>query len=350
MPSLLEQYRIADFLDWHKEKRLALNPEFQRGSVWTPAARSYLIDSILRKLPIPKVYLRTKIDVVTKKTVREVVDGQQRLRAIIDFSEDKFALTKRAGEFVGKKYTTLSADDQEAFLSYPIAVDQLLNASNTDVLEVFSRLNSYSVALNPAEKRHAKYQGEFKWLVRKASKDWAELWEKYSILSTRDRLRMEDDSIVAEMLGFLLDGVGDGAQTDIDTLYKKYDETYMAQDASLVHLYDLLGYIQDQLAPPLADTVLLRAPHFLMLFAAAAATIVGIPAGKINLPSAVTPLADLPTIKDNLLYLASIIDSDTPPAALTEFWQASKANAHRVASRRIRFPIYVQALTGPLAK
>ena len=137
MPSLLEQYRIADFLDWHKEKRLELNPNFQRGSVWTPAARSYLIDSVLRKLPIPKVYLRTKIDVTTKKTVREVVDGQQRLRAIIEFADDKFALTKRAGEFVGAKYTTLGADLQEAFLGYPIAVDQLLNSSDTDVRRGF---------------------------------------------------------------------------------------------------------------------------------------------------------------------------------------------------------------------
>ena len=191
MPSLLEQYRIADFLDWHKEKRLELNPNFQRGSVWTPAARSYLIDSILRKLPIPKVYLRTKIDVATKKTVREVVDGQQRLRAIIEFADDKFALTKRAAEFVGAKYTTLSPDLQESFLGYPIAVDQLLNSSDTDVLEVFSRLNSYSVALNPAEKRHAKFQGDLKWQIRKASTDWAGLWETFSILTTRDRVRMQ---------------------------------------------------------------------------------------------------------------------------------------------------------------
>lgn len=350
MPSLLEQYRIADFLEWHKEKRLVLNPDFQRGSVWTPAARSYLIDSILRKLPIPKVYLRTKIDVTTKNTVREVVDGQQRLRAILEFADDRFALTKRAAEFVGMKYTTLSPDFQESFLGYPIAVDQLLNSNDTDVLEVFSRLNSYSVALNPAEKRHAKYQGDFKWLVRKASKEWAALWEKYSILSTRERLRMQDDSMVAELLGFLLDGIGEGAQTDLDALYKKYDDTFTTDHLSVKRLYEVLTYVQHNLAPPLIDTVLLRAPHFLMLFAATAATIVGIPDGKVGIPTQVTPLADLNTITDNLLYLASIIDNDTPPSAQTEFWQASKSNTHRLASRKTRFPVYLQALTGPLSK
>ncbi len=352
MPSLLEQYRIADFLDWHKEKRLELNPNFQRGSVWTPAARSYLIDSVLRKLPIPKVYLRTKIDVTTKKTVREVVDGQQRLRAIIEFADDKFALTKRAGEFVGAKYTTLGAELQEAFLGYPIAVDQLLNSSDTDVLEVFSRLNSYSVALNPAEKRHAKFQGDLKWQIRKASTDWASLWEEFSILTTRDRVRMQDDSLVAEMLGYLLEGVGDGAQTDIDGLYKKYDEDFSAEDPSLKNLYDVLTYASTELAPSLKETSVLRAPHFLMLFAACAAMIVGIPEGKIEFATQPGALAPAETVVDNLLYLSAIIDLDEPPAqqSMSAFWSASKANAHRVASRKIRFPIYVQALTGPLAK
>ena len=33
MPSILEQYRISDFLEWQTEKRLELNPDFQRGSV-----------------------------------------------------------------------------------------------------------------------------------------------------------------------------------------------------------------------------------------------------------------------------------------------------------------------------
>ncbi len=153
MASILEQYRIADFLEWHRKKQLVLNPDFQRGSVWTPAARTYLIDTILRQYPIPKVYLRTIVDVTTQQSVREVVDGQQRLRAILDYANDRFVLSSRAGEFAGLGYSDLETEFKERFLSYPIAVGQLLNANDDDVLEVFSRLNSYSVTLNPAEKR-----------------------------------------------------------------------------------------------------------------------------------------------------------------------------------------------------
>jgi uncharacterized protein with ParB-like and HNH nuclease domain len=86
---MLEQFRISDFLEWHEAKSLKLNPDFQRGSVWTPAAKMMLIDTILRDLPIPKIFIRSRIDRETRKTIREVVDGQQRLRAIIDFASDK---------------------------------------------------------------------------------------------------------------------------------------------------------------------------------------------------------------------------------------------------------------------
>lgn len=138
--SILEQYCIADFLDWHREKRLELNPNFQRGSVWTLQARTFLIDTILRKLPIPKVYLRARVDVNTKKSIREVVNGQQMLRAILDFSENKFSLTKRSEKFANKSYSKLTYEEREVFLTYHIAVDQLVNALDDDVLEVLSRL------------------------------------------------------------------------------------------------------------------------------------------------------------------------------------------------------------------
>lgn len=352
MPSLLEQYRVADFLGWHHEKRLELNPDFQRGSVWSPAARTYLIDSLLRRLPIPKVYLRTKIDVVTKTTIREVVDGQQRLRAILDFADDKLVLSRRAAEFAGLRYSTLGADLQEQFLSYPIAVDQLLNANDTDVLEVFSRLNSYSVALNAPEKRHAKYQGEFKWQVRKASKEWGSFWEGASVLTTRERVRMQDDSLVAEMLGFLIDGVGDGAQSDIDNLYKKYDKTFSADHPSVLALNMVLDRVSSAWAGELTGTSILRPPHLLMLFAATAARMIGIPPGKIDAQAQKGPLSPDDVIIDNLRYLASVIDLETPPGeqGMGAFWQASKANPHRVLSRKVRFPIYLQAVMGQLVE
>jgi len=50
-------YAISDFLEWDAGNLLDLSPKFQRRSVWTRAAKSFLIDTILRGKPMPKVLL-----------------------------------------------------------------------------------------------------------------------------------------------------------------------------------------------------------------------------------------------------------------------------------------------------
>lgn len=80
MPSIPQTYTVSDFIEWQAKKQLVLAPEFQRGSVWSPSAKVFLIDTILNDLPIPQVYFRTKLNPQTQTTLREVVDGQQRLR------------------------------------------------------------------------------------------------------------------------------------------------------------------------------------------------------------------------------------------------------------------------------
>ena len=126
-------------------------------------------------MPIPKIYLRTKIEPRTRSTIREVVDGQQRLRAIIDFVEGRLRLGKRAGEFDRLTFEEASEEQQVALLGYRLAVDQLTNATDADVLEIFGRLNSYNLVLTPAEKRHAKYQGDFKWAIYESARGWTRL-------------------------------------------------------------------------------------------------------------------------------------------------------------------------------
>ena len=347
MAEILEQFRIADFLDWHRRKGLEINREFQRRSVWKPAARSYLLDTILNQFPIPKIYLRTKIDVITKVSIRENVDGQQRILAILDFVEDKFKITTRTSKFAGLSYSTLSAESQEALLSYPIAVGQLINASNDDVLEVFARLNSYGLPLNAAEKRHAKWQGDFKWAIHNASREWVILWDRYDIVSVRQRLRMADDSLTAEMFGILLDGVCDGGQSKIDALYKRHDPNFTQETETRANLDKILRYFVENIADPLVGTALLDGPHFLILFAALAYALVGVPQGQLSiLPERnAKSLSDKQAVISNLRELAAVIDADEAPPQFNEFWRASKSSTQRLASRRVRFPVYYKALS-----
>lgn len=345
--SNLQQYTIADFLEWHAKRQLKLNPDFQRRSVWTTQAKVYLIDTILRQLPMPKIYIRSVIDLQTKRSYREVVDGQQRLRAISDFASDELVLGNRAAEFKGYKYSTLPAELQERFLSYTIAVEQLINASDEDVLEIFARLNSYNVRLNSAELRHAEFQGEFKWAVCEAAKRWSILWEKFKLLKLQERVRMLDDSLMAEMFGVVLKGVTDGGQTNTRKLYIEFDKDFPGE--SIVKKVDgTLGFIVDRLSDALYGPVS-RAPHFLMLYAAVAHALFGIPEGRMGgfMPQRDSSALDsIPVVIENVSKLSSIIEQEEPPdeKEFLDFWKASSGTTQRIASRKVRFPLYYRAL------
>lgn len=157
-----ETNSVADFVEWDRQGRLRLNPVFQRRAVWSPDAKSFLIDTILLGYPIPKVYIRTTFDTETQVGIRDVVDGQQRLRAVLEFSRNQLTINRRSEHFRGKKYSDLTSDQKRSFLGYSIGVDHLISATDDIVLEVFSRLNSYTVTLNGQEKRNAQYNSDLK--------------------------------------------------------------------------------------------------------------------------------------------------------------------------------------------
>lgn len=343
---MLEQFRISDFIEWHEAKTLKLNPDFQRGSVWSPAARILLIDTILRDLPVPKIFIRSKIDRESKRSIREVVDGQQRLRAIIDFANDKITLSKRTGEFSGYRFSNMPEEMQDHFLQYPLAVDQLVNADDRLVLDIFARLNSYNVKLIASELRHAEYQGDFKWSVHSEASKYFSFWDLFSVFSPREMVRMLDDSLVAEMYGVLLEGVQDGGATKIEALYKRYDaEGAFDREETERKFERIIEFIRDQLGGALFNRVLLQPPHLLMLFAAVAHVLEGIPAGSIeNMPSRGELPDDLNQVRDRLITLAGILEGEIIPNEYGDFWKASKASTQRIASRRIRFPIYLKAI------
>ena len=224
--AMLQTYPISDLVQWMNDKALVLNPEFQRRNIWPEPAKSYFIDTLLEELPIPNIYMRSVTDPTTMRTYREVVDGQQRLRTIRDFVQNRIQLGSNAGAFKGMRYEDLEVTDQERLLAYQIGVVQLFGATDDKVLDIFNRLNAYGLSLNPQELRHGKFQGgPFKGVFRRAviesSKRWIILWDRYKVVSVRSRVRMADDELMAQMLGVVLQGVQDGGQRTINRLYKQ---------------------------------------------------------------------------------------------------------------------------------
>ena len=214
-------YSIADFLEWDANNLLDLSPKFQRRSVWTRPAKSYLIDTILRGKPMPKVLLTQ--DLVKQKNLRTVVDGQQRIRAIREFVAGVFTVLRtHNAEYGGKTFSELDDELQAAILQYEIGVDVLYNVGLADMLEIFARINTYSVTLNKQEKLNAKYLGVFKTSAYELGFAYVDYLLEGGVLTEKNVTRMGEAQLASDLLVALVGGVQ--TTKNIEKYYRDYEQ------------------------------------------------------------------------------------------------------------------------------
>ncbi|MBB5210530.1 DUF262 domain-containing protein [Microbulbifer hydrolyticus] len=186
------------------------------------------MDTIVSGKPIPKVFIRQKLNPQTRKSIREVVDGQQRLRTILSFMKDGFVISKRHNKDYGGLYfsqlSEVDDDIQAQILNYEISVDLLVNMSDPDVLDVFSRLNSYSVTLNEQEKINANHFGPFKTTADKLAHINNSFWIDNKIITEQNVLRMYDVQMTADLLIAMIEGVRSKKQ--IKKFYETYEDNF----------------------------------------------------------------------------------------------------------------------------
>ena len=137
--------QISDIIQWNEKNEIELSPKYQRNSVWNEKAKAYLIDTIIRGLPIPPIFLRQKTDITTKSTTREIIDGQQRIRAILEFIvNESFSIKKAHNKmYGGKKYSELDEDAQEAMLEYEILAEVVTEKDESCIYDMFARSRDY---------------------------------------------------------------------------------------------------------------------------------------------------------------------------------------------------------------
>lgn len=264
-------YSINDFLEWDERDSLILSPKFQRKQVWSEKAKSYLLDTIIRGKPIPKVFIRQNINAVSSKTTREVVDGQQRLRAIIAYMNDGFTISKvHNKQYGGVFFSQLSSVDssiQNELLNYEISVDLLTNMSDSDVLDIFARLNSYALPLNEQEKIHAKHFSLFKSMVEDTAHQLYDFWVSNKIISNTKILRMEDVSLCSDLYIAMLEGIQQ--KRSLSKFYEKYehDDIEENQKEDLQYRFEkVIGYINKLFDFDLKESNFRRIHVFYSLF------------------------------------------------------------------------------------
>lgn len=262
-------YSISDILEWDRNNQLELNPKFQRRSVWTDNARSYLMDTIIRGKPIPKIFLRQKINPTTKTAIREVVDGQQRLRTILSFVKDGFQINKKHNNIYGGLFFSQlnQIDDQVQtnILNYEVSADLLTNLPDEEILDIFTRLNSYSVVLNEQEKINADHFGPFKTIADEIAHKYNSIWLKNRILSDAQVIRMGDVGLVAELLIAMLEGIKSKKQ--LKYYYDLYEKQFPYDIDEYAQRFDItMQIISDIFPESLANTEFHRIHIFYSLF------------------------------------------------------------------------------------
>lgn len=92
-----------------------MNPPYQRDLVWTQEDKERLIDSVFSNVEIGKFAFIHRPFISADSPTYEILDGKQRLTAILDFYLDKF-------RYKGKTFSELSGWDARWFRNFPVAV------------------------------------------------------------------------------------------------------------------------------------------------------------------------------------------------------------------------------------
>ena len=171
------EYDLETMVKKIDKKVIKLSPDYQRNHRWDQETSSRLIESLILNIPVPFIYISQDIDVdeeVGEDVSRySVIDGQQRLTALYDFFHNKFSLSELEvleqlnGSFYSDLPPFLIRRLEERSIKC-LRIDSTLDQQVK--YDIFERLNSGAVKLEPQELRNATCRGPFKQLIKELAK------------------------------------------------------------------------------------------------------------------------------------------------------------------------------------
>jgi len=314
---------IQDILGLADRSELNLNPWYQRRSVWSRPQKAYLINTIFEQKPVPSIYIRHSLDMELEKSIKEVVDGQQRIRAILEFVADDYA-ARHPNHARPVKYSALTKSEREAFRLTSLSVGYLVGATDSDVIDIFGRLNSVSKTLNQQEKRNAQFSGEFKQFALGEAALRVRLWRDLGIFTANDIARMGEVQFVSELAINMLDGLQDYSEAGITEYYRKFDDEFSGRTDLQKRMDRTFTKIAGLSPDAIKDTIFSRAPLFFSLFLILDAN------PRIGRSVLESTLWDIDERFNRDVRI------DERPKAEAEFVVACESNLHRIRSRQVR--------------
>lgn len=219
---------VKSLYDDFTNAKLIVDTAYQRRHVWLEQDNVRLIETILMGLIIPEVFFwPASVDPETGDSVTHIVDGQQRINAIVDFIDGKYKLAARyfLNDEMKEKYGNLAFSElppnaKSAIWTYKLSVVDIDKSwSKEQIMTMFYRLNLTDYNLNEQEKRNSKASAFGDKAEALATLDF---WTKMRVFSAADARRMKDTEYCCSIYILASDGIVD--QTNSKHINQYYDD------------------------------------------------------------------------------------------------------------------------------
>lgn len=250
------------FKQAYDKQELEMKPPFQRNPVWVTRQKSFLIDSILNSFPIPEIYMQEVIE-NSGEAKYIIVDGQQRIRAVLEYLEALFSMDEKdSPKWANMYFHELTGTEKKTIYEYNFVVRILPDMEESQIREIFQRLNKNVVALNKQELRQATYWGEFISLMNLLSDK--EIWAKIDLFTPNDIRRMLDVEYISELTIAMLHGLQNKKQ-HLDRYYEIYEENFEQK----AYVFDTFNSVLNEITkilPEISTTRWSKKTDFYSLF------------------------------------------------------------------------------------
>ncbi|GAB3292659.1 GmrSD restriction endonuclease domain-containing protein [Parasphingorhabdus pacifica] len=240
----IESKTVAEFRSLYNSGELVLRPEYQRKAVWPERAKVSLMETILLGYPIPEIYLSYETTPEGKQTA-SVVDGQQRLTALLDFLDNRYPLDdlesdRLQSKFHGNLFRELPADVRQEFFQYRFPIRRLSNLADEFVRAVFARVNRVNMVLTEQELRNALLPGPFNDFLKDCAAH--HISEVSGIFSGERRNRGGDLEFYAEVFSTCIFGLSN-KRTELNERYDKISTDFEDYHGKAKEFLALLGFL-----------------------------------------------------------------------------------------------------------
>ena len=336
-------YTADDFVLWKENKLFMISPKFQRRSVWRTPARSYFIDTLLRGMTVPPLYFRMAQNEDKTKMIREVVDGQQRIRSILDFVADEFRLSSSLkAPWAGQRFSDLSEAERQQIMSFSFTTEIFKGISDQKILEVFCRLNMNGIGLNKQELRNGRFFGLFKNTAFDLALTYLDFWRKHKIVSEQGIARMLEVELTSEMLIAGAVGMQD-KKNSIDSFYETWESSYPNQEKYRKRFQAAMNVISETfIGDELATSSFRRPPLFYTLYCVVFHHMFGLPKIQRATPQARLTRNRREGLREAVVLLSDKIDESKDPTVeislkFKKFIAACARQTDNINPRKIRF-------------